>query len=281
MNIAQALKDAQKRIADVSGSARLDAQLLLADVLHADRSILIAHDDQVLTDEQSAQFAAFVTRALAGEPIPYILGRRAFYDRELYVTPAVLIPRPETELLLERALAWTIDRPAVTAADIGTGSGALAVTFAALRPDARVYATDVSESALGVARRNAATFDLSSRLTFYQGDLAQPLIDRAIQLDILMANLPYIPSDVVDTLSIHVREYEPRVALDGGADGVTLIRRLIDQVPSVCKPNALILLEIGMDQEIAVAQIAASLVGARVTSYQDYAGLDRIVEIAL
>ncbi|MDX2162136.1 MAG: peptide chain release factor N(5)-glutamine methyltransferase [bacterium] len=281
LTVGQALKQAQARIAQVSGSARLDAQLLLADVLNVSRARLLADDGRRLTADEQSRYAAWVERAAQAEPIPYILGRRAFYDRELIVTPDVLIPRPETELLLERALAWAKTHPVRTAADIGTGSGALAVTFAALVPDAAVYATDISAPALEVARRNAAQFGLLERLTLYQGDLAQPLIDQHIRLDLLMANLPYIPTDVITTLEANVREYEPRVALDGGADGAQLIRRLFTQIPQVCAPGALILLEIGMDQEAVVAGLAAALDGAQVRSFQDYAGLDRIVQIAL
>ncbi len=279
--LSHVLREAQTRIAQVSGSARLDAQLLLAHALGADRTYVIAHGERELTAEELARFAPLVERAVNAEPIPYILEKRAFFDRELYVNHDVLIPRPETELLLERALEWTKTHPVRLAADIGTGSGALAVTYCALIKPAAVYATDISAGALAVARKNAEKFGLLDRMTFIQGDLAAPLIEGGIKLDLLMANLPYIPTEIITTLAPNVREYEPRVALDGGDDGMTLIRRLIRQIPQVCQPDALILLEIGMDQEAAVRELAGALPGARVTHFSDYAGLDRIVQIEL
>src|SRR5690606_23753103 len=144
--------------------------------------------------------------------------------------------RPETELLLEQALAWCKDRPQVTAVDVGTGSGALAVTFARHVQNARVYATDISPAALHVAAANAQAQNVD--VTFFEGDLLMPLIERGIQVELVMANLPYIASDEVPTLA--VSRYEPLLALDGGTDGLDLVRRLLAQIPSVCLPGALI-----------------------------------------
>ena len=147
---------------------------------------LLAHDDESLTPGQAARFADFVERRAAGEPVAHILGRRAFYDRALIVTPDVLIPRPETEILLEAALDFAKTMPNCVAADIGTGSGALAVTFTAHVPQAQVYAIDISPQALAVARRNAETHNTD--VTFYEGDLLGPLIDHNIKVNVLMAN---------------------------------------------------------------------------------------------
>jgi release factor glutamine methyltransferase len=251
----------------------LDAHVLLTDALRVERSYLLAHPEASISDEQAAQFCGRVERAAAGEPIAYIIGRRAFYDRDFEVTPAVLIPRPETELLLEQALTWAKDRPAARVVDVGTGSGALAVTFAALVPSADVYAVDISAAALDVARRNAERH--AARVTFAHGDLLTPFLDR--RFDLVMANLPYIAGDVVPTLA--VSRSEPVTALDGGADGLDLIRRLIAQVPHVTSPGALILLEIGADQGAAALALAQTLTPAAVEVLPDYAGLDRIVKI--
>jgi release factor glutamine methyltransferase len=273
ITIGEAIAAARRRFAPVSDSAGLDAQILLGEILGADRAYLIAHAEQVLTDEQAERFAALVNRHAAGEPVAYILEQRAFYDRDFIVTPDVLIPRPETELLLERALAYLAAHPAAVVADIGTGSGALAVTVAANAPKAQVYAVDISPAALAVARRNAEIHAVAERITFLEGDLLTPIIDRGIQLDLVLANLPYIASGEVPTLA--VSQYEPLLALDGGADGLDLVRRLLARLPAACHPGALALLEIGADQGAAMLALAGS--GASV--HQDYAGLDRIVEL--
>ncbi|MFN8449710.1 MAG: peptide chain release factor N(5)-glutamine methyltransferase [Anaerolineae bacterium] len=251
----------------------LDAHVLLGEVLGVDRAYLLAHPEAPLTPEQAERFVGLVARCADGEPVAYLLGRRAFYDRDFLVTPDVLIPRPETELLLEQALAWAGDR-AIAAADVGTGSGALAVTLAANRPQARVYATDISPAALAVARKNAERSSVG--VTFYEGDLLAPLIEHSIRLDLIMANLPYIASD--ELASLAVSRHEPRLALDGGADGLDLIRRLLAQIPGAINPGALVLLEIGAGQgAAALALVRETLRPQRAELILDYAGLDRII----
>jgi len=276
--IADALKQARQRIAPISESASLDAQVLLAEMLGKDRAFLLAHSDESLTPEQAARYAALVERRAAGEPIAYILGRRAFYDREFIVAPGVLIPRPETELLLEAALQFAAGRSSVTAADIGTGSGALAVTFAVHCPQATVYAVDISPQALEIARHNA---DLhGTTINFLAGDLLQPLVERGIKVGVLMANLPYIASG--DLPSLAVSQYEPHLALDGGPDGLDLIRRLLADLRRVCDPGALALLEIGADQGESCRNLVRQMIRPQqLNILKDYAGLDRIVRIVL
>lgn len=255
----------------------LDAHVLLGEVLGVERAYLLAHPEAELTAEQAERFEAWVARCAAGEPVAYILGRRAFYDRDFFVTPDVLIPRPETELLLENALAWAGDR-VLTAADVGTGSGALAVTLAANKANVQVHAVDVSAAALAVARKNAAAAGVE--VQFYKGDLLTPLVERGIKLDLVMANLPYIASDEVPTLA--VSRYEPVLALDGGGDGLELVRRLLAQVPQVANAGALVLLEIGAGQGAATLDLVrAALPGARAELLLDYAGHDRIVRAEL
>ena len=272
--IRNALREAAQQFAPVSSTAALDAQLLLGEVLQRNRAYLLAHDDETLSEEQHERFRGLVERRSVGEPVAYIIGRRAFYDREFIVTPDVLIPRPETELLLEEALAFAQD--GCIAADIGTGSGALAVTFAANVSQARVYAIDISPQALAVARRNAELQGVD--VTFYEGDLLRPLIEQRIRVNVLMANLPYIADDELPQLA--VTRHEPRLALDGGPDGLDLIRRLLDDVPQVCLPGALVLLEIGAGQGEAVLTLAQEKLSPRHAAIlKDYAGLDRIVRI--
>jgi release factor glutamine methyltransferase len=282
LTISAARRAARERLAGVSPSPALDADVLLASVVGQDRAYVLAFGDRPLTDVQAARYKALVVRAAAGEPIPYLLGRRAFYDLELAVTPDVLIPRPETELLLEQAIAFARARLAQTgrcaAVDIGTGSGALAVGLAAHVPGAAVYAVDISPAALDVARANAASYAVEARIHFLHGDLLAPVLEAGIKADLVMANLPYIPTG--ELAGLDVSRYEPRLALDGGADGLDLIRRLLPDIPAAAQPDALILLEIAAYQgaaALALAQGALSPRAARIM--QDYAGLDRIVRV--
>lgn len=277
VTIHRVLADAKRRIAPVSSSISLDAQLLLAAVLGVSRAHVIAHPERELTPHQANAYESLIARRERGEPVAYLLGRRAFYDRDFIVTPDVLIPRPETEHLLEKALAFARSQPELTAVDVGTGSGALAVTFAAHIPTATVYATDISAAALAVARRNAGGVNVH----FLQGDLLLPLREAGVRVSLVMANLPYIAADELRTLA--VSQHEPRLALDGGPDGLDVIRRLLEQVPAVCLPGAVILLEIGAAQAAAVRQLAQTILPAArsVAVFQDYAGHDRVVQMTL
>lgn len=254
-----------------------EAQALLGAVLQTDRATLLAHPERPLTPEQAERFGALAERLAAGEPLPYLIGRQAFYDRDFFVTPDVLIPRPESELLVEEALAFARSQPNLTLVDVGTGSGALAVALAAHLPAARVYATDISPAALAVAQRNAERY--GARVTLLPGDLLQPLIERGIKVNLLVANLPYIAAG--DLPSLAVSRYEPRLALDGGADGLDLIRRLLVQAPSACLPGARLLLEIGADQGAAALALArAAFPSAVVDCLRDLAGHDRAICIS-
>ena len=275
-SVRAALQKARATLA-LSDTADLDAQLLLAHVLGCERAFLFAHPEASLDFQTSMQFQSLLQRRASGEPIAYILGAQGFYDLELKVTPSVLVPRPETELLLEEALQLTADSPGATVADIGTGSGALAVTFARHRPQFEVHATDISADALDVARDNAREY--CARVSFFRGHLAQPLIERGIKVDLLMANLPYIASDELDTLL--VSQWEPRQALDGGPDGLAHIRELLLQAPRVCRAGGYVLLEIGADQGAAVSRLISDLYGSDCRVLKDYAGLDRIVRFQL
>lgn len=277
MTIREALAYLRRHSHDPGGS-RLEAQWLLRDILRVGDAHLYAYPEQTLTPEQQAQVEACAVRLGQGEPVAYILGEVGFYGREFSVSPAVLIPRPETEHLIEAALAWAKAHPPQVIADIGTGSGIIPVTLGVHLPQAAVHAVDISEAALAVARQNAARHNAT--VTFYHGSLAEPLISAGVRVDMLCANLPYIPAD--DVPALKVSRYEPTLALDGGPDGLRLIEALLHQVPEVCTQQALILLEIGSGQSEAVRRIAETLLpGCRVDVIYDYAGHDRIVSIAL
>lgn len=258
-------------------SASLEAQLLLCHVLHIERTTLLAHGERLLEAEPGERYAALIQRRAAGEPYAYLVGDAHFYDLVLTVNASVLIPRPETELLVEAAIAAARQRSAPVIADIGTGSGAIAVTVARSVPSAQVHAVDISPAALAVARANAQRWEAA--VTFHQGDLAAPLIAAGLRVDLLLANLPYIADAEVPTLA--VSQHEPTLALAGGADGLALIRRLLAQVPQVCNEGALVLLEIGSGQGAATLAAASGLALASAEVLPDYAGHERIVRLQL
>jgi release factor glutamine methyltransferase len=255
----------------------MEARRLLAYVLNRPPAALLAYPETRLTEAQHQQLQALVLRRAAGEPLDYLLGCSHFYDLTLTVTPDVLIPRPETELLVEQAIHYAQLLPTPIIADIGTGSGAIAVTTAAHLPQACVHAVDISAAALQIAEHNAQ--QVGVEVTFWQGSLGEPLIKHGVRVDLLLANLPYIASAEVPTLP--VSRYEPVLALDGGEDGLTLIRALLRQAPQLCRPRALILLEIGSGQGHAALAAAAHLPLREATVLPDYAGHERILRLQL
>lgn len=271
---SQALADARHRLHAIH-AASLDAQLLLCEATGENRAAILAHPERLLSDIQAEYFAQMVQRRAQGEPLAYIRGRMPFYDREFIVTPDVLIPRPETELLLEWALDVAQQTHPRVVVDIGTGSGALALTFKAHYPDATVYGVDISAAALGVAQRNSAAHAVT--VDFLHGDLLEPLAARGIQPDMVLANLPYI--DSADVPQLEVSRYEPTLALDGGADGLALIRRMLARAPQVCTAGAWLFLEIGAAQGQAALALAQQVGEAELR--QDYAGLDRLLCVRL
>jgi release factor glutamine methyltransferase len=270
--IGEVLKRATAALMGVSGSPRLDAQLILGHILDKPREYLIAHSEHSPADLEIRTFDKLLALRRKGMPIAYILGERPFYDRSFKVTPHVLIPRPETEHLVEAAITWAAERGRVRIVDVGTGSGVIALTLAAHLKDAQIIATDVSRAALVVARDNAA--DLTN-VWYAQADLLTPLRG---PFDVICANLPYIATGEMNVLE--VAHFEPHVALDGGADGLVLIRRLLDQAPSRLAVPGLLLLEIGADQGDSCAALAsAAFPRAEVKVLKDYAGLDRVVRV--
>lgn len=277
LTVAGALAWARAILSQVSASEPLDAPLLLAHALGCERAALLAHPQRPLDPAQSAAFRALVERRADGVPVAYLTGERAFYDLTLIVTPDVLIPRPETEHLVERALTWArTRREPLRVADVGTGSGAIAVTLARYLPAAQVWALDASRAALGVARLNITRYDLAQRVRLVQADLLGPLLGARGAYDLIAANLPYIPTRTLEALA--VTRHEPRLALDGGPDGLDVIRRLLAQAPRVLASDGLLLLEIEATQgERAAALVAKALPGARVTVHADYADHDRVV----
>lgn len=263
--IADALRAARARIGP------MEARLLLRHVLVCPPVWLETHDDEVLSEEAAARFVDWVARREAGEPVAYLLGYREFYGRDFTVSPAVLIPRPETELLVELALARLKNKEGARILDLGTGSGCIAVTLALECPSARVSAVDASANAIRVAQSNAV--NLGARVSFHQGNWFEPLANQCF--DLIVSNPPYIVEG-----DVHLRQgdlrFEPSSALASGADGLADIRRIVGGVPRYLVSGGWLMLEHGYDQAEAVAEIFAHGGFVAIEQHRDLAGIIRV-----
>ncbi len=293
MKIEDLFERTIERLTPFSSTAQLDAQVLLAHILHKPRTWLMAHSENTLTAEQQDELNDSLSRLERGESLPYVLGKREFFGLEFEVTKDVLIPRPETELLVEKAIAWLQASPKhCTIADIGTGSGAIAVTIAIHIPEARILATDISPAALEVARRNAIKFNVIDRIDFVECDLlpdhgpqtaddsSSSIVRRPSSVNLICANLPYISTKTLHKLPIYGRE--PTLALNGGSDGLDLYRRLFKLAPDWLFPHGMMLLEIESTLGVQTLALAyKTFSNATIHLHQDLAGQDRLLEIIL
>jgi len=270
------LDDLISRLQNRTDTPGLDAQVLLAHVLKEPRALVLAHPEALLTHRQAASLDELAARLEQGEPLPYVLGSWEFFGLQFTVTPDVLIPRPETELLVEKALDWLHRHPDCRqAADIGTGSGCIAVALAVNVPDLHILATDISCPAVEVARKNAKKHAVARRVECFCTDLL-PADERTFNL--VVANLPYIPTHTLQGLDVFGRE--PTLALDGGADGLDLIHRFLAQVPERIVPGGLVLMEIEASQGPQVLSLAYDVFSeAEIHLHKDTAGRDRLMEI--
>ena len=300
--VSHRLKEITDILTSASETPALDAQVLLAYILEKPRAWLLAYPEAELSPKQEKQLLQTVQRLQNGEPLPYILGHWEFFGLDFIVTPAVLIPRPETELLIEQALEWLRSRPSAhIAADIGTGSGCIAVSLAVHASNLHFLATDLSLAALEIARLNARRHKVADQIDFLQADLLKPLnVERLTDtnnpltdtnnpladriypptFNLIIANLPYIPTSTLLDLAVYGRE--PSQALDGGPDGLGLIRRLLADAPRVLAPGGLLLLEIE-NRQGPIAKLLAqnAFPYANVSVIPDLAGHDRLVRIEI
>ena len=232
---------------------RLSAERLLSSVLGLKRIELYTQYNKPVAPEQLEQLRGLVKRAGRHEPVAYLVGKTEFYSLEFDVTPDCLIPRPETELLAQRAIEFLRQRSGPqSVCDLGTGCGILAVTIARNVPDAKVVATDISEPALAVAARNVEKHQLQDRIELRHGDLFEPLVAKLDQFDVIVSNPPYVSAAEYEALEKNVKDYEPRLALYAGADGLDVYRRISEKAEQFLKPDGLLLLEIGYTQGDAV-----------------------------
>lgn len=262
-------------------SPRFISELLLRTALGWDRTGLFTRFHEPLPFEAAQRFITWLKQRAEGIPVQYLIGEQEFFGRSFRVEPSVLIPRPETEILVETVLREA-DRiwkgKAVTAVDMGTGSGAIAVTLATERPDWEVVAVDRSPAALKVARQNGAKNGSGDRIRWMQGDWLEPLLKRDLRVDVVVSNPPYIPAGEIPHLDVEVRDHEPRMALDGGPDGLDPYRILVRGIPAVLKNPGLVVFEVGEDQSETVGEmLEESLAGAQVFFVSDLAGRPRVV----
>lgn len=280
MTVAESLNESAAKLATAGiDTPRLDAQLLLAWVLKARREDLAREPERTLTERERVIYTKAVSLRAERRPLPYITGEQWFYGRPFKINRAVLIPRPETELLVEAALEKSQGLSSPRFADIGVGSGILAVTLACEWPDARIDATDLSADALTLARKNVVRHGVLDRVTLLQGSLLAPL-PSGILYDAIISNPPYVLEKDLPTLEPEVRDYEPTLALSGepgavGPDGTALHRRLLKESKPRLKPGGWLLLEVGQGQADTVRAYAQSQNWAEVSIRNDFAGIGR------
>jgi len=254
-------------------SPRLEAELLLCQVLDMERLQLYLAHDRPMTEDELARLRPLVARRGDREPLAWILGNQPFHAIELTVGPGVLVPRPDTETLVDAALSWIGDDPAFVA-DVGCGSGAIGLAIATARPQTKIYAIDVDETALEITRTNVAALSLQKRVAVLGGDLLSP-IPESRPVDWVVSNPPYIPSDDIDGLQREVSHHEPRLALDGGPDGLDTYRRLIPAAAARARLGVLV--EVGIHQAPRVADMLRTEGLIELETWDDLGGIARVV----
>ncbi len=270
------LAEARRALSPHSETPSLDSQLLMMKTLGVTRAWVLAHAEADLTSVQSDAFVFDLSRVVSGTALPYVIGSWEFFGRPFVITPDVLIPRPETEILVTAALRWLSERPqGQRVVDVGCGSGCIAISLALDMPGHMIYGVDVSPAALAVARRNAEAYHIEDELTLVEGDLLTPFDSR---FDLVCANLPYIPTDRLAELEVAMRE--PSLALDGGPDGLAGIERLGLQLASRLAPGGRVLLELDPEQmDRASALMRAALPGVTTSVLADLSGRDRVLVV--
>ena len=272
-SIADSLREATSLLREAGvAEARREAGSLLSFVIGRDRTFLISHADDLVGEQELVRFRETVARRAAGEPLQYITGVQDFFGREFRVTPDTLIPRPETELLVEAALE--VMGEAASICDVGTGSGCIAVTLLCERTDARAIAVDISKAALAVAAENARRHGVSDRIVFQVSDCFENVNST---FDLIVSNPPYVSADALPGLQREVRDHEPLVALSPGADGLSVIRRLLSEGPQFLKKSGYLIMEIGFDQCEKVQELINPNVWRLQEIRPDLQGIPRIL----
>jgi release factor glutamine methyltransferase len=254
--------------------ARQDAETLLLHVLGKNKAWLLAHGDEELPQDQADRYVALVERRKKGEPIQHITGEQEFYGLPFRVTPDVLIPRPETEHLVEKALELASAKAALRIVDVGTGSGAIAVALAHHLPAAQITALDISPPALGIARENTQRNTVADRVRFLHSDLLAAVAQE--RFDMVVSNPPYVPTADRDSLSVEVRDHEPALALFAGDDGLDIYRRLIPDALALLEAGGYLLMEIGHDQSEHIVALLKQAGFSQIEFVPDLQGIPRV-----
>lgn len=277
LTLLQAWQSAKARLesAGLAGPV-IDARLLVEAAAEATRADIVTDPYRALTPEQEERLADYLARRERRQPVSHILGRKGFWKIMLSVTPDVLTPRPDTEVIVDYVLKKFPDEAAsFQILDLGVGSGAIVLSILAERPKAKGLATDISDEALAVARENAANLGLANQIAFARGNWTEGLADASF--DVVVSNPPYIASEVIETLEPEVKDHEPRVALDGGTDGLDAYRHLAPEILRVLKPGGLFAVEIGYDQKDAVEALFNEVGAGDVWTIKDLSTNDRVV----
>lgn len=275
MRLDLALRQATERLqAGSRGDARLDAETLLMYALGRERAYLYAHPELELSCSDVSRYSRMLDRRIAGEPLQYITGHQQFFGLDLEVNPSVLIPRPETEHLVEAAIDLLRTIPAARLIDVGTGSGCIALALAKELPQLTIDAVDISREALAIARANAQRLGVN-QITFAVSDLLEKFLNEGSQFDMVVSNPPYVGESEADKLQVEVREHEPHCALFGGEQGLDIYRRLIPQAKRVLKPGGWLAMEIGFSQQSAILELLRDW--NEVRSVADLRGIPRVI----
>lgn len=275
MTLGELKKDIRDRLRQANiETPDLDARILLCEALKIDRTELILKQDDPIHAEDRERVIALAQRRASGEPVDHILGYREFYGRRFNVTADVLSPRPETELLVEKAIATLNDRPGHVL-ELGVGSGAIAITLALENPLLSITAVDVSEAALVIARENVKCHTVQDRINFLCGDWFAPVPH--IEFDLIISNPPYIDAKAMKELSLEVQNFDPHLALYGGEDGLGPYHIIAEQSGAYLKTGGLLLLEIGYDQALSVSGLLGASEFTNIETYKDLSGHDRII----
>jgi release factor glutamine methyltransferase len=258
-------------------NSRREADWLLAHALRLTSTQLVTDTDRMLDPAQALKAWSFIERRAAREPLQYILGTQEFQGLEIAVTPDVLIPRLETELLVEEAALTVVGRARPLIADVGTGSGCIAIALAKACPSATIYGSDISWPALALARRNAAEHNVAGQVKFVRADLLNPFAVAQSIFDTIVSNPPYIPDGDINALQPEVSRYEPRLALAAGIDGLIYYRRLLSEAPPLLKPGGHLVMELGYGQSTAVRKLAEKTRLSILRCRKDDAGIERVL----
>ena len=276
MTIKEILIKYSKELEEISSTPRLDVETLLQKVLGVDRLYILLNLDRVLSNDEEQLFNKFIEERLNNRPIAYIVGNREFMGLDFYVQEGVLIPRPDTEILVEEVIELAKDKGKVNILDIGTGSGAITVSLAKYLENAKVTSVDISDIALEIGKRNAMENNVADRIDFIKSDLFSAL-DKNLKFDIIVSNPPYIKREVIETLDKQVKDFEPYNALEGGIDGLDFYRAITTQAKDFLKEGGILAYEVGHDQSEDVSKLMEMDGYTNIYTRKDLQQIDRVV----